>query len=530
MSKNYKLKTSRKNIKQYKKGKLVVKYNLSPIPFEGSIDWDYKHNQNINTYQVYLHSLNFIQDFILVAQSERKNTYFKLARNIIMDWYKFARTKKDNAAWNEHATSSRIMNIIDFQLAAGDNKLDVEIFQKIVKQHCGFLYLDSKYKYNNHGLMMDNSLLYASRFIENETLQNRYISKAILRIKLSIRSDISSNSLHLENSPEYHKLYLSIMRKIINTCSLLNIKLGDEYETIISHANELLNTIIKPNLELPLLGDTGKITEKLDKNFDDFIDNDAGLVIFQKQHPKYNLKSSYFTFNSGYKSKTHKHFDDLSITYYLNGHDLFIDSGKYSYNRNDKMRQYILSPAAHSTIYVKDNEYQLHSNPWIVEHDLKIDKTFITKDYKLVSGINNLYPNVHIKRTCILISGDILIIIDNIVSKKEQTIVQNFNLSLESVINRVDDNNFNIKVDKSEYTLSTSLIHGENISSYISEGHISLKFGEIMSNKKAIFEATGNDFSLITTVAAVSHAINILNYNEDLIELEINKVKYNVYL
>lgn len=528
MLNNYHLKRSRKIVRQFKKGQLTIKYNLDSVPINTSINWDYIHGKNKSTYQVYLHSLNFIQDFIYVANHDKKPSLHKLAKEIVLDWYKNTRTNKKNGAWHEHSVSARIINIIDFQLSAEDHKIDSETFQKIIKQHCGYLYLDSKYKYNNHGLMMDNALIYASRFIENETLKNRYISKALLRVKLSLRRDVSSNFLHTENSPEYHKLYLAIMDDILETCKLLNINLGAEYESIIHNAKVISNVIVKPNMEFPMLGDTGRISLKSEKIYEDFVDNDAGLAIFQNKNLKKDSNSTFFTFTCGYKSKTHKHNDDLSVTYFLNGHDLLVDSGKYGYDRKDVIRNYIISPDAHSTIYLKNSEYLLPSNSFSVRDRLKITKSLITKSFKIITGINNLYDGVKIKRSCIITSDNVLIVIDNITSEENQTVIQNFNLSPFSKVSRLSDDSFSINVDKTKYHLKTLLINGDQLTSYLTEGNVSLKFGEITKNNKAVFEVNGNNICVVSTLAEKKQQVDIIEYDEDYIVFEVNKKRYDI--
>ena len=52
-------------------------------------------------------------------------------------------------------------------------------------------------------------------------------------------------------------------------------------------------------------------------------------------------------------SGAHKHADDLSFELFEFGRFIFIDSGKYGYER-DEMRAYVTSAAAHNTISLED--------------------------------------------------------------------------------------------------------------------------------------------------------------------------------
>ncbi|WP_213810183.1 heparinase II/III family protein [Jeotgalicoccus sp. WY2] len=89
------------------------------------------------------------------------------------------------------------------------------------------------------------------------------------------------------------------------------------------------------------------------------MDYEAGIAIIHNENKVEPVNSAYLTFKSGYQNKTHKHYDDLSITYYNDGHDILVDSGKYSYDMTNPIRDYIISPEAHNTIYIKNKEYIL---------------------------------------------------------------------------------------------------------------------------------------------------------------------------
>src|SRR5699024_8364184 len=145
------------------------------------------------------------------------------------------------------------------------------------------------------------------------------------------------------------------------------------------------------------------------------------------------MDSTYLTFNCGYQSKTHKHLDDLSLTYYLNGHDLFIDPGKYSYDINDPIRKYLISSEAHTTVSIKGKSYKL-SNPFKDSNDLRITKYYSTKNYIIITGINKLYENVVINRTLIITNEPVVIVIDRIVANNTETVYQNFNINPQANI------------------------------------------------------------------------------------------------
>src|SRR5699024_2932616 len=93
--------------------------------------------------------------------------------------------------------------------------------------------------------------------------------------------DFSRRGVHLENSPEYHRMVMIIYRKIMSTLKNKKIKPDTYFKNLYKSADNFKSYMIKPNLEYPMLGDTGQIIEKnVSKKFMDFIDYDAGLALF----------------------------------------------------------------------------------------------------------------------------------------------------------------------------------------------------------------------------------------------------------
>src|SRR5699024_2334761 len=147
------------------------------------------------------------------------------------------------------------------------------IFDKIIKEHCIFLNDERNYKMNNHGLMMDNALLKASKYIEDANLRIVYEEKALYRVRLSMYRDFTRRGVHLENSPEYHRMVLILYRKIIATLQERNIDVDSNFRQLYNTANDFEKYIIKPNNVYPMLGDTGHIKESnIQKKYGDFID------------------------------------------------------------------------------------------------------------------------------------------------------------------------------------------------------------------------------------------------------------------
>lgn len=521
-----KIKKALKNVKLFHDGEMVLKYNLQTLNIKTGIDWEYMHPTNHSTYQVYLHSLPIVNDFVIVGTQTRRKNELESARELIQEW--FLKGISTEFAWHEHAVSSRLLNIIKFQEEADEYKLDNSFFQELLVKHCFFLNDDNNYKHNNHGLMMDNALITASYYIDDSSLKNSYINKALFRIRTSIYRDLTRQGLHVENSPEYHNLYIILLNQIFKTLKKYDIKLESSIDYLKDSAIKLRASLLKPNHEFPMIGDTGQSQYKnIDKTYDDIIDLDAGLIVLQNENKRKQIFSRYFTFKCGYVSKTHKHFDDLSITYYNNGHDVIIDPGKYSYTK-DKDREYIVSPQAHSTITLLNVSYPLHQVGQSQSNKLSITKYFYTNDYHLVEAINHLYEDAEIKRTCIITRTDDLIVIDKVVSKNEKEIMQIFNINESAVITK-NSQGFEIKIDKTTYSLNL-LEPMCDVSLQILDGFVSKEFGKKIDNKRVCFKQNSNDVLLASLLKNKESRTKVISIDDNNLNLEIEDKIINITL
>src|SRR5699024_11298984 len=110
--------------KLYEDNKLLVKFKFDTIDISKGIDWEYKHNSNYKTYQVYLHSLGIIKSLVISSKKLEDSSYMKSAKELIVNWYKGEYDETNTQAWHEHAVASRIQNILYFQKRAGDYQLE----------------------------------------------------------------------------------------------------------------------------------------------------------------------------------------------------------------------------------------------------------------------------------------------------------------------------------------------------------------------------------------------------------------------
>lgn len=516
-----KLIKEREKVDAYFNNQLLVRKGFESIDISKGINWNYQHIDNANTYQTYLHSLTIVDALVKIAKYDENNSLLKEAKKIILDWNNADHTDNRNYAWKEHPVSSRLNYLIDFQNVSEKYKIPDKIFNQLLVEHCEFLYTEKHYRFNNHGLMMDYSLLNASAYIIDKEKKTKYIDKALYRIRYALRRDFTRRGVHLENSPEYHRMVLTFFRKIEWKLKELRTPLGKQEKAILNLAQEYKSYIIQPNQEYPIIGDTGTIKDvKITKNYNNFYDVDSGIGIFNNYNKNNPEKSTMLTFKSGYFNKTHKHYDDLSITLFMDGQELLSDSGKYSYAGKDPIRRHIVSSKAHNTICIEGESYKL-LNPIDEQSKLKLTGYKAKKDYILSAGMNKLYKDINLVRYNVLTKDNLYIIVDRMISNSIQTVQQNFNLNENAQLKKLDELTYEISLGDEYYIIKSFERRNTNVTSKLDVGYISRSFGSYKENQRITFNQKTKNATFIT---AVFNKKNIDNIGE--VKLQNNKIIY----
>lgn len=504
------LSKSRKNNNNSKlalKNKYVFFGNFDAISFEDNFDWNYKHNHSPNTYQVYMHTLNIVGNLTNSYIDTKNKKYIKKANNILFDWMDSESNKYENnknASWKDHSVSSRVKNLLLYQISAPKYlKLNENVLGPQLKLHGEYLSDRAHYSENNHGMMSDEALLLVSNFIETPETANRFKEIATLRMERMIYKLFSSMSMNLENSPEYHRMTQILTKNFINLTEIMNIEFDQRCKDIVEQSEKLNSSLIKPDKTYPLIGDTGYKKFNIEKSFDNLIDYQAGLAIINSPNQSKDSDSSWLSFKSGYVTKSHKQFDDLSINYYHNGEDILVDSGKYNYDRRDPMKQYVKSPKAHSTIFFKEETYEL-GNPIEEYNDMRLKFVKETSEFVHLAATNHLYNNMFIWRDVIYLESKGLIIVDRYKAESPRLMAQNFNFHEGLTIESRGNNEFGVSTptgkelilkEHTSRTLNRYYPHDHK-----ERGFISRKFSEFIETQQIEYLKKSFKNQFITTI------------------------------
>lgn len=409
--------------------KLYLLNGLELLEYDENFDWNYQHHNSSNTYQLYIQTLNFIGYLLNAFEVTKDNKYKSRAVEIFYSWYRFYKADTHNEMiWYDHPAAARAINLVYLSISAINSlPIQKEEFISLLIEHAEYLYKDDNHRKHNHGIMMDRALVQLGLYIIHNDSE-RWVEKAISRMKETFYCSFSDLCIHLENSPAYHKLTQNLYYGIEAFLNKNQRTLGEDLLKRLELSNNYFNFLTKPDGFTPLIGDSQAIGIGIaNKEYGSFNDSIAGITILQSKNQLNPLNSTWISFVCGYGTTTHKHFDDLSINLFYNGKDIFIDSGKYNYG-NSPIRGYVKSAKAHNSISLRNKNYKLQE-PSVDRNYIKTISFMTNGNIDIVQGINNGYGDVNLKRTLIFLKPDILCIIDEIMSQKNKEFSQIFNLA-----------------------------------------------------------------------------------------------------
>lgn len=420
----------------------VSKQALSNViePFPGfevmdwskEFDWNHKKLEKYgNSYQLYIQALRIVSALVVEYEETKDIVYLEKAQEIIESWFKYQDdSPKSEMIWYDHPTANRAQNIVHFLYHAKSNlSIDKNIYYNILTKHAKIMSNPRKYNHNNHGLMMDRTLMILGKVLNNE----HYFSIGYNRAIHTFWYSFSAKGNHLENSPSYHGMVLNMYIELEKYLNTFDKSFGETINNYIEIAKNYYGIIATPSNQLPKLGDSSHGVA-MKKSYKNLFDYELGLAVLQYESPK----PLQIHFVAGYSSRTHKHRDDLSFSLNYDNEDIFTDPGRYNYSKNP-IRAYMTSPEAHSTILFENDSYKISKeNRFTREIDLI--GFYDTKAFTIVKGKNSAFNFSEAERTLILLKKHpIMLILDKARSERDKHLYQMFNFSHDVKLSTVDD-------------------------------------------------------------------------------------------
>jgi hypothetical protein len=342
-------------------------------------------------------------DVLLRAYSHTHDLkYLNPTLPIALDWIEkhsdLQQTDISPFAWYDMSVGLRAYRLAYlYEAAANAHILGEDVRRQLwlsLEQHANYLADDSNISFhNNHGYyQIAGQIAMGRRLSSISPLMAMALEQGRERLQQILELQFSSDGVHREHSPDYHRMVYDTLK------ALIDAKLVDNKKTIdfALRIEEALSWFVLPNQHIVNFGDSddrivsrnpantiqkwstpemrfwvsggiiGKPSIDLYRVF-----SEGGYWVARKagSNPNKSEEYSYLALNAAFHSRTHKHADDLSLVWFEHGYNLLVDAGRYGYIGKSKKgselwldgfwysnpwRVYCESTRAHNTLEFDD--------------------------------------------------------------------------------------------------------------------------------------------------------------------------------
>ena len=373
--------------------------NFDPVPVATIEDWA-RYGAEHRSWGFNLHTWKFIDPLLRDFDETGEENWLREAVRIARSWYLLHREADDDAdpmAWYDMSTSLRTPRLLALMLRAAridDLRDDAIILAAAFAWHLEELHKDRAYNpNNNHGFYTAVSQVHAAKYAEMFSDAGATGQEGRIRLEEVVSSQFAEDGVHLEHSPDYHRMLLGSFEQAIQ-----DELLEDEViEARIRRAAHVLGWMVQPDGTLVQFGDSpeNRVARPRALSIDpatQFILSDGmrgepetrELAVFpdggyafvrspQPAGPGELGGSGYLAFSAAFHSRAHKHADDLNVVWYDRGHQILVDAGRFGYGEllspdsperrkgfyyAAPERQYVEGTMAHNTVMMDGRDQE----------------------------------------------------------------------------------------------------------------------------------------------------------------------------
>lgn len=468
------------------------------------------------------------------------------------------------SAWDDyHAVAFRTMVLVNtwWKLREYD-ALPIILSEKILialKRHGEFLVDKNHYEETyNHGINQAAALLVLSAAFPDISNLG-WLNLSIERLNESTANLIDQDGVLVENSPYYHlyvlEKYWSINQYLKENTELDNTEIDSAIQRMVAYAVHML----QPNLEVPLLGASlqrkvgnSGIIEEIGKKYPEFLYvitqgrkgsmpdslnkhyRSTGQVIVRSgwgKKTKFNnsfQNQTQVIFDAGPYRTDHSDLDALSFNLYSNGRTLITDTGLYSYEDENPLKNYFHGTRGHNTVMV-DGKNQRTGAP--SQGTLKVDGKKVT-----FSAQHDLYANTIHQRSITLIDHDVVLIVDNLLSTTVHDYEQIFHL-FPGASTKIDNHSIFVsaKDGSTDSQLKILQIISDDLDVSVTENEgegCSYEYEKIVPCPMVAYKKRSQDATFVTVIGIGENSeyLTAKIVDKETYQISINEKTYRVHV
>lgn len=354
-----------------------------PIGFADTIPWDVQTELPITsaeptTYRYFWHALSPALVLMLTADEQGLESLLYSARELVNQWLDTSYYKPDidqKYCWYDHGTAERaLVLLVMWQLGLKHN-FDYRFMARLkeaVVRHAQLLSSEAfyayhqPYRYHNHAWFQDIALIACGIAFASNNGSQKWIAKGEKRLADQLQHLVVRDSgfaIFTENSIGYHqgvKVLVNFGGQLLNLA-----KYSSEISQIALEFRIWSEEFIYPDGRFPAQGDTFRQPNPIAK---------SKLELPAKWSAKNTLlkKAGYLVVTGGNKAQpwlltmlatnlnpTHKHQDDLAITFWFDGIEWLTDPSFFSHEYSKELPAFLRSAAAHNMLWVPSAKYDI---------------------------------------------------------------------------------------------------------------------------------------------------------------------------
>ncbi len=445
------------------------------VQFKEQVDWFYMLNHD----QEFLYQLNRHIYFIWLAQSYYLTDNTAYLEKLSALWTDFLERVPQKSGqqtpYRSLEVGMRAGNWLKaLAMLEGTPYLTAEFKEKIdsaLKEHVRILKEthEAFQVGSNWGVIQDCGLFLLGAYFHDDEIKDLAFHRLDEETSLQIMAD----GVHWEQSSGYHNAVLFTLLDVYAAAKQIGYPLPDAFVKRLERMAEVNVKWLKPNRHHPLLGDSddNDVRDVLSRcallfGRGDFkalgfshLDWDSAFLFGEAGIERYDALSAkmpdylstalpdsgqciyrtswaedadWLQFVNGKVGGGHGHADKGHISLCLDGRDVLVDGGRYTYKSTNE-RRYLKSAAAHNTSYLAKKPFLQPLDAWTVCHAARsLPNTFTeTNDYVLIEGghLGYLSSKLYCQRSVLILKPNIYIFLDSFFAKGLHSYVQHYHFA-----------------------------------------------------------------------------------------------------
>ena len=354
----------------------------SAVPVRAPVGWSARAKASEeNEWRFRWHALEASRLLLDAFRETDEEEYLHLAREHAGRWIDEnlrRRSDDERYAWYDHGTASRTMSLLalwDIGQERGFDVLNLVDLLEAIRSHGELLASDTfvarnqPYRAHNHALFQAIALLFVGRvapLVEGPGWAELGAERCLELVSTLVNEE----SICVENSSDYHTGLATIVGKLSGAFEAYGLDGGEQLVRVHDGMRRFEAVMRYPNGTSPAMGDSWHFTEAVmqaritrsvladcprDPGDEDRFYPAGGYAVLRGGKGPTPTRQLNLVCSAA--NITHKHADQLAVTFWADGIEWLADPGLYKYGATDEHAAYFRHARAHNAVVLDGATY-----------------------------------------------------------------------------------------------------------------------------------------------------------------------------